>query len=204
MALVVQGDASVTTYTYTRGNLYDMVMVNGIKFALFHKPLQSAEGSRDLTITATDCNCVFLAPIEAEGDIIIKAVNVLVLNSLSPKGKTLIHAENFYGIGAQVKGDVLIETTRNALTLGLHGSVDTLRVKAGDSAFVHAGMDPRILEIVTEIKTLCAEGIQHADGLQLARGLLKAAVVLNDQHGKEAAVPALTFDPLQALPEAKS
>ena len=204
MALAVQGDSSVVTYTYTRGDLYDMVTVNDIKFALFHKSIKSAEGSRDIEITTTDCNCVFLAPIEAEGDIIIKAVNVLVLNSLSPKGKTLIHAENFYGIGAEVKGDVLIKTTQNALTLGLHGNVDTLHVTAGGSGLVHAGMDPQILEIVTEIKTLCTEGIQQADGLQLARGLLKAAVALNVEHGKKVAVPALTFQPLQALPEAKS
>lgn len=203
MALKVQGSAAIT-YTYARGDLFDTVTVNNIKFALFHKPLTSTEGCRDITITAKDCNCVFLAPIEAEGDIIIQAVNVLALDSFSPRaGKTCIDAENFYGLGTRIQGDAfLVQTSNNALTLGLHGSVDTLEIKSKNYALVHAGMDERIRDILTDIKALCAQGFQDASGLQIAQALLKAAVALNDQH--QVVIPALTFHTPEALPEPRS
>lgn len=205
MALTVPGSAQVITYTYSRGDLYDTLTVNNIKFALFHKALTSTAECRNVEITTKDCNCVFLNSIEAEGDIIITAVNVLSLGTFSTKkGKTLIEAENFYGIGTLVQGDIFsVHTSQNTLTLGLHGNIETIRVKSEEaSALVHIGMDARVQEILTEIKALFSQGIQESNSLQLAQGLLKAAVALNDQH--KVVMPSLTFPSSQVQLEDKS
>ena len=140
MALAIPGSNQVITHTYVRGGLYDTLTVNNVKFALFHKSLTSTEDCRNVEITTKDCNCIFLNSIEAEGDITITAVNVLSLGTFSTKqGKTQIEAENFYGIGTLIQCDVFsLLTTQNALTLGLHGNVQTLNIKAGASALVHA------------------------------------------------------------------
>ena len=195
MALEVPKNSSIVNYVYTRGELFDTLTVNSVKFAIFNKPLTNSEASRSLNIAA-DCNCVFLAPVEAEGDIVINAVNILALESFSAKtGATRVHANNFYGLGLEFKGNVSIQTDRDALIVGLHGNMGKVHVKAERHANVRGGLTLQIQEIVTRVKRLCTQGIDQTDGIQIAEALLTATQALNDLNQER----ALSFEPARTL-----
>jgi hypothetical protein len=196
MALAtIPSSTALTSFTFTRGELYDTLHVNNLKFAIFQKPLTNSSQSQSLTIAA-DCQCVFLAPIEAELDISIDAINILALGFISAKnGATRIHAKNFYGLGLEFKGDVFVQADRDVITAGLHGNMNRLHVKGGRNALVHCGLTERIQELVTEIKTLFVQGIDQTNGLQLAQVLLKTAQILDDPKGEK----AITLEPRHPL-----
>lgn len=105
-----------TTCNYSRGNQYDMLTVSDMKFAIFNKPLYADQISQSIMFDA-NCHCVFLAPMEAEQDITINAVNILAFGSFSAKnGSTRIHAKNFYDLGIEAKGDFLLKQMKISLS----------------------------------------------------------------------------------------
>jgi len=180
MALTVPTTASITTYNYSRGDQFDTLIVNDTKFVIFQKPLQ-ANQSQNLTITF-GCHCVFLAPMEAEHNITINAVNILALGSFSAKtGATRIHAKNFYGVGVECKDTVFVKTDEDIVIAGLHGRGDEIHLD-GRNVYSHCGLTAQIREIATEIKTLFSQGMDETNGLQFAKAFFMAAQILNDSN----------------------
>jgi hypothetical protein len=168
MALTVPSATLAVTYSYSRGNQFDMMTVNNTKFAIFKKPLQNSDQSQDLTLAA-DCHCVFLASMEAEHDITITAVNILALGSFHAKTGTIhIQAENFYGLGIEATGDMFIQTDGDTIVSST--TDDKLYVDAG--GFIELGLTAQMRDIAIEIKTIFSQGIDDTNGLQFAQILL--------------------------------
>lgn len=172
MALTVPSIALAITYSYSRGDLFDMMTVNDTIFAIFTKPLYSDQ-SQNLTLTA-DCHCVFLESMEAENDITINAVNILALGSFHAKtGVTRIHAENFYGLGIEATGDMFIQTDNETIVSGT--TRDKLYVDAG--GLIELGLPEQMRGIAGEIKALFLQGIDEKNGMQFAQSLLTGAQI---------------------------
>ncbi len=89
--------------------------------------------------------------MEAEQDIVINATNILAFGSFS--AKTIdIHANNFYDLEIEAKGDLfIIETAEDMIISGniVAGHLDTKGRR------IQAGLTEEMREIATEIeKTL--------------------------------------------------
>lgn len=180
-----------TTCNYSRGNQYDMLTVSDMKFAIFNKPLYADQISQSITFDA-NCHCVFLAPMEAEQDITINAVNIIAFGSFSAKnGSTRIHAQSFYDLGIEAKGDFFVEADEDIIISGNFG--DSHLYTKG--RHVHAGLTEQMSEIATEVKKLLSQGIDETNGVQFVQTLLMGAQTLNDSN-KQKAITNGTSQPL--------
>ncbi len=97
---------------------FDECEVNGVKFALF---TEARNYPTNLTIDLPDRNVVILAPLEAEGNITIRAISIIALNNLtSRQGEINVLASGrWISLGAQVSSfkDNKIRSTLDCLFL---------------------------------------------------------------------------------------
>jgi hypothetical protein len=84
------GKISISTSFYEQSEFFDVCEINGSKFALFSKHIES---TMSISLDMSDYNVVLLAPLQAEKNISVKAVSVIVLTTLNAKnGKSEISA----------------------------------------------------------------------------------------------------------------
>lgn len=73
---------SVDTLFYEPEPLYDLCELNGSKFAIFSKPINS---DQEISLDFRNSNIVLLSPLEAETNITIKAISVIILANINSK-----------------------------------------------------------------------------------------------------------------------
>jgi hypothetical protein len=101
MAAAASG-ISITTSFYKKNEYFDVCEINGSKFALFSKQIES---DKTLSINLSDYNVVLLAPVQSEENVLIKAISVIALSSLkAKKGETEINASGkFISLGSTIE-----------------------------------------------------------------------------------------------------
>jgi hypothetical protein len=118
MATSPSGGIPITTSFY-KNEYFDVCEINGSKFALFNKQIEARE---NLNIDLSNYNVVFLAPLVAGNNILIKAVSVIALNTLNAqRGECQIKAsEKAIFLGATVKSnlDIKIHGVKGVFTCG--------------------------------------------------------------------------------------
>lgn len=92
----------ISTSFYKENEYFDVCEINGSKFALFSKQIKSSE---TLSIDLSDYNVIFLAPLQAEKNICVKAISVIALTTLNAeKGEIEINASGkFILLGGAIK-----------------------------------------------------------------------------------------------------
>lgn len=100
MTMATRG-TGISTMFYKPIEHYELCEINGSKFALFNKQIET---EKSLNIELKDYNVVFLAPLKAKENIHIKAVSVIVLSNLKADGRIEIEAsDKFIAIEAKLK-----------------------------------------------------------------------------------------------------
>lgn len=95
---------SVNTTFYQECDYYDVCVINGSKFALFGKPFYDF---KQIFWNLTDCSVVLLSPLRSEKNVIIKAISVIVLNTITSKGKvSLLPSEKLIAPTGAIKGNL--------------------------------------------------------------------------------------------------
>lgn len=142
---------------FHRNAQYMECTVNGVKLALFDKPVNIND---DLPICLPEHSVVILETIKAKS-ISIKANNIIALNILTVP-----------------KGDVTLNATRQFISVSGHTSMD-LNVKADE--FLYQGI-PLMKSAVEKIKNAFADGISQQnvakilEAVKLADGELNTAL----------------------------
>ncbi len=97
-------EISFSTIFYKPEPFYDLCEINGSKFAIFRKPIES---NLNISLDFTDHNVVFLSPLEAKTDIMIKAISVIVLANINSKegASTILGTGKFLNLGNKIWSD---------------------------------------------------------------------------------------------------
>lgn len=148
---------SVKTQFYKYNEFFDVCEINGSKFALFSK---SIECNDPLSIDLCEYNVIFLAPIQVEEHLYVKAISVLALTTLnSKKGRNEINAsEKFISLGS---------TTCSYSTNRISGDMGCLFISC---------ITERLEMISNEFK----EGISNMHGPTIVNALVQAFSAIDD------------------------